>query len=78
MLEQETVFQFPSGDRFGIMAGFNLDMNNENKVSYLFIFGETEWFIKFRISYPATVHNEEGIPETIVNLVSSFDYSTIQ
>jgi len=75
--EQETMFEFPSGERFGIWAVFNLELNNEKKVSYLFLFGENEWFIKFRISYPANIHGKEGILNVIGNLVFSLDYSTI-
>jgi hypothetical protein len=78
MLEQENIFNFPSGDRFGMMAGFDIEMGNENMVSFLFLFGESEWFILFRISYPAAVHGEEGISNAIANLVSTFDYSTIE
>jgi hypothetical protein len=76
-MEQESMFEFPSGKRFGVMAGFNLELHDENKVSFIFLFGENEWFIKFRISYPATIHGKEGVSNAIVNLVSSFDYFTI-
>jgi len=76
--EQENIYEFPSGDRFGIWAGFNLVMNNEYKMSFLFLFGENEWFISYRISYPATMHWKEGVSDAIANLVSSFDYSAIQ
>jgi len=76
-MEQESMFEFPSGKRVGVMAGFNLELHDENKVSFIFLFGENEWFIKFRISYSATIHGKEGVSNAIVNLVSSFDYFTI-
>jgi hypothetical protein len=76
-LEQENMFEFPSGVRFGILAAFNLELHNKKTMSFLFLFGENEWFIKYRISYPATIHGKEGVSNAIVNLISSFDYSTI-
>jgi hypothetical protein len=78
VLEQENIYDFASGDRFGILAGFNLEMNNDRMMSFLFLFGENEWFIKWRVSYPAIVHGREGLANKISNLVSSFDYSTIK
>jgi hypothetical protein len=62
VLEQEDIFNFPSGDRFGLMAGFNLKMQTEeNMMSFLFLFGEDNWFVLFRISYPAVVHGSEAV-----------------
>jgi hypothetical protein len=75
--EQENRYEFPTGDRFGIWAGFNLVVNNEHKRSFLFLFGENEWFISYRITYPAIMHGKEGVSDAITNLVSSFDYSAI-
>jgi len=77
VLEQENMFDFPSGDRFGIWAIFNLEMNNEESMSFLFLFGENEWFILHRISYTATVHGNKDVSNAIANIVSSLDYSTI-
>jgi len=77
VFEQEDVFNFPSGNRFGMFAGFNLEMKNEKNMSFLYLFGEKEWFIKFRISSPTTEHVQEDVSNAITNIVSSFDYSTI-
>jgi hypothetical protein len=78
VLEQEQQFEFTTGDRFGIISGFNLDMNNENKMSFLYLYGENKWFIKFRISYPASIHDMDNLSRAINNLISSFDYSSIR
>ncbi len=74
--EEENIFDFPSGDRFGLNGIYTFEEDNIEYISHLLLFGENEWFIKFRISYPATAQGDEG-DDAIANLVSSFDYSTI-
>jgi hypothetical protein len=77
LLEEEYTYAFPSGERFGIIGIFILEEDNIEYKSILYLFGKNEWFIKFRISYPAAIDNNEGVVNAIVNLVYSFDYSTI-
>ena len=78
VLEKETIFNFALGDRFGILAGFTVEMNDEKMMSFLFLFGEKDWYILFRISYPVSVHGSKGVSDSMVNLVSSFDYSAVK
>jgi hypothetical protein len=77
LAEQEGTWSLPSGDRYCLSAVFNLEMSGRKMTSYLFLFGQHEWYILWRISHPAEA-NVTGVPPKVSSLVESIDYSVIE
>ena len=75
--EVEDTYNFPSEKRFGISSLLKLEMNNEKAWSLVFLSGQKEWFILWRISFPTSAPLSEAMSRSAI-LFRSFDYSAIK
>lgn len=79
LLEHEYMWEeLPGGRRFTAMGMYRLGNGPNAYVSYLFLLGKNEWFIKYRMTYPASAHEVEGVAAFVPELAASFDYEMME
>lgn len=68
----------PGGKRFTTMGMYRLGDRPDALVSYLFLLGKNDWFIKYRVTYPASVHERRGVAASVPDFAAAFNYEAIE